>query len=92
MENRIWDEDKLGVVESIFGIIDQLIIDPCVMDEMKHYHRNLAVAFYDYKRAYNKVQDDCMLRVYRWIGIPDEVIKMISNLMELWKTRAKGKR
>ena len=28
-----------------------------------------------------------MLRVYRWIGIPDEVIKLISNLMELWKTR-----
>ena len=28
-----------------------------------------------------------MLRVYQWIGIPDEVIKLISNLMELWKTR-----
>ena len=28
-----------------------------------------------------------MLRVYRWIGIPDEVINLISNLMELWKTR-----
>ena len=28
-----------------------------------------------------------MLRVYPWIGIPDEVIKLISNLMELWKTR-----
>ena len=37
-----------------------------------------------------------MLRVYKWIGIPDEVIKLISNLMELWKTRAelwnKGKK
>ena len=28
-----------------------------------------------------------MLRVYKWIGIPDEVIRLISNLMELWKTR-----
>ena len=28
-----------------------------------------------------------MLRVCRWIGIPDEMIKLISNLMELWKTR-----
>ena len=27
-----------------------------------------------------------MLRVYKWIGIPDEVIKLILNLMELWKT------
>ena len=28
-----------------------------------------------------------MLRLYQWIGIPGEVIKLISNLMELWKTR-----
>ena len=37
-----------------------------------------------------------MLRVYKWIGIRDEVIKLISNLMELWKTRleiwSKGKK
>ena len=28
-----------------------------------------------------------MLRLYKWIGIPDEVIELISNLMELRKTR-----
>ena len=54
---------------------------------MKQYHRNLVVAFYDYRKAYDKVHHDRMLRVYRWVGIPDEVIKLVSNLMELWKTR-----
>ena len=39
-----------------------------------------------YKKAYDKVHHDWMLRVYKWIGIPDEVIKLILNLMELWKT------
>ena len=66
------------------------------MEEVKQHHRNLAVAFCDYKKAYDKVHHDWMLRVYQWIGIPDEVIKLISNLMELWKTRleiwSKGKR
>ena len=28
-----------------------------------------------------------MLTVYKWIGITDEVIRLILNLMELWKTR-----
>ena len=28
-----------------------------------------------------------MLAVYKWIGITDEVIRLILNLMELWKTR-----
>ena len=57
------------------------------MEEVKQYHRNLAVTFYDYKKVYDKVHHDWMLRVYKRIGIPDEVIKLISNLMELWKTR-----
>ena len=50
---------------------------------MKQYHRNLAVAFYNYKNAYDKVHHDWMLRLYTYIGIADEVIKLISNLMEL---------
>ena len=87
IENEIWDEGQLGTVEGVLGTVDQLIIDRCIMDEVKQYHRNLAVAFYDYKKAYDKAHHDWMLRVYRWIGIPDEVIKLISSLMELWKTR-----
>ena len=87
MENEIWDEGQLGAVEGVLGTVDQLIIDRCIMEEVKQYHRNLAVAFYDYKKAYDKVHHDWMLRVYRWIGIPQQVIKLISNLMQLWKTR-----
>ena len=87
MENEIWDQGQLGAVEGVLGTVDQLIIDRCIMEEVKHYHRNLAVAFYDYKKAYDKVDHHWMLRVYQWVGIPDEVIKLISNLIELWKTR-----
>ena len=81
MENEIWDEGQLGAVEGVLGTGDQLIIDRCIMEEVKQYHRNLAVAFYDYKKAYSKVYHDWMLKVYQWIGVPDEVIKLISNLM-----------
>ena len=51
IENEIWDEGQLGAVEGVLGTVDQLIIDRCIMDEVKQYHRNLAVAFYDYKKA-----------------------------------------
>ena len=53
------------------------------MEEVKQYHRNLAIAFYDYKNVYDKAHHEWMLRVYKWIGIPDEVLELISNLMEL---------
>ena len=58
MENDIWDEGQLGAVVGVLGTVDQLIIDRSIMEEVKTYHRNLAVAFYDYKKAYDKVHHD----------------------------------
>ena len=58
MKNEIWDAGQLGVVEGMLGMVDQLIIDRCIMEEVKQYHRNLAVAFHDYQKAYG-----------RWINI-----------------------
>ena len=77
MENEIWDEGQLWAVEGVLGTVDQKVIDQCIMEEVKQYHRNLAFRFYDYKKAYDKVHHDWMLRVCKWIGIPDEVIKLI---------------
>ena len=42
IENVIWDEGQLGAVEGVLGTIDQLIIDQCIMKEVKQYHRNLS--------------------------------------------------
>ena len=39
------------------------------------------------KKTYDKVHHDWMLRLYKWVGVPDEVIELISNLMKLRKTR-----
>ena len=58
------------------GTVNQLIIDRSIMEEMVTRHRNLAVAFYDYKKTYDKVHHDWMLRVYKWIGILDNVITL----------------
>ena len=85
--NEIWDEGQLGAVEGVLGTVDQLIIDRCIMEEVKQYQRNLAVAFYDYKKAYDMVHHDWMIRVYEWIGIQRNVIQLIKELMDRWKTK-----
>ena len=87
MENYIWDEGQLGAVVGVLSTVGQLIIDRSVMEEVKTYHRNLAVVFYDYKKAYDKLYHDWMLRVYKWTGIPDNVITLLNSLMRKWKTR-----
>ena len=85
--NEIWDEGQLGAVEGVLGMVDQLIIDRCIIEDIKQHHRNLAVAFYDYNKAYDKVHHDWMICVYDWIGIPRNVIRLIVDLMSKWKTR-----
>ena len=57
------------------------------MDEVRDQQRNLAVAFYDYQKAYDMVRHDWMIRVYQWMGVPQKVVNVISILMEGWKTR-----
>ena len=65
------------------GTVDQLnrSINRCIMDKVKQHHDNLAVAFYDYKKAYDKVHHDWMIRVYEWIRMPRGVIKLFKELM-----------
>ena len=40
--NTIWDEGQIETVEGVLGMVDQLIIDRCIMEEVKQYHRNQA--------------------------------------------------
>ena len=88
--NEIWD-GQLGAVEGVLGMVDQFIIDGSIIEEVKQYHLNLTVAFYDYKKAYNKVHHDWMIRVYDFIGIPKDIIKLIMDLMNNWKTHQERK-
>ena len=87
MENKIWDEGQLGAVDGVVGTVDQLIIDKSIIGEVKTYHRNLAVAFYDYNKACHKVHHNWMLGVYKGIRIRGNVITLLSSIMRKWKTR-----
>ena len=58
IENNIWDEGQLGGVEGVLGTVDQLLIDACIMEEVKEHHMNIAVAYYGYKKAYDKVHHE----------------------------------
>ena len=58
MENDIWDEGQLGAVVGVLGTVDQLITVRSIMEEVKTYRQNLAVAFYDYRKAYDNIHHD----------------------------------
>ena len=84
---RFGTEIRWGHAKMFLGTVDQLLIDNCIMEEVRIHKRNLAVAYYDYRKAYDMVHHDWMLRVYEWMGIPKSVCKVIEQLMVRWKTR-----
>ena len=57
------------------------------MDKVRNQQRNLAVAFYDYQKAYDMVGHDWMIKVYQWMRVPQKIVNVIVKLMEGWKTR-----
>ena len=87
--NNIRDKSQLGRCSGsgVLGTVDQLVIDNAKMDEVREKQRNLAVAFYDYQKAYDMVRHDWMLRVYRWMEVPEKVVNVIGKLTSGWKTR-----
>ena len=51
----------------LLGTVDQLVIDNAIMDEVREKQMNLAVAFYDYQKAYDMVRHDgCSEYTDRW--------------------------
>ena len=52
------------------------------MEEVKTYHRNLAMAFPDYTETYDKANHDWTQRVYNWMGVPENMIALLSKLMK----------
>ena len=87
MKINISEKVQSGPVARVLCTVDHLIIDRSITEEVKTDHRNLAVSFYDCKKANAKVYHDWMLRVYKWIGISGNVITLVSLLMRKWKRR-----
>ena len=85
--NGMWDKGQLGTGSGVLGTVDQLLVDNAIMDEVRNSKRNLAVAFYDYQKAYDMARHDWMLRVYEWMGIPASILNVLNKLMSGWKTR-----
>ena len=87
VKNKIWDECQMGTQSGVLGTIDQLIVDNCIMEEVKEHKRNLVVAYYDYKKAYDRVYHDWMLMVYKWMALKDKVCEVLEKIMSMWKTK-----
>ena len=47
--NNLWDEQQKGTRSNIMGTADNLLVDRCMLEEVKEYQRTAAAAYYDYQ-------------------------------------------
>ena len=87
LRNCLWDGQQLGTTSDVVGTVDQLLVDECIMQQVKQKHLNLCVTYYDYKKAYDMVRHDWMLRVFNWMGVPKGLIVLLRKIMSVWKIR-----
>ena len=85
--NHLWDENQFGTRDKVLGTVDLLLVDQFIMEEVKNHCRDLSIAYYDYKKAYDFVHHDWINMVFEWMRLDFAVRKVISRMMDGWKTR-----
>ena len=50
---NLWDEQQKRTRSNIMGTADNLLVDRCMLEEVKEHQRTAAAANYDYQKAYD---------------------------------------
>ena len=67
------------------GTAELLYIDQHILDENKTRRKNLAMAWIDYKKAYDMVPQSWIIHCIKMYKISQEVINFIENTMQTWR-------
>ena len=86
-ENDIWDQRQLGTESGVLGTIDHILVDKCMLEEIREHMRKAALCYGDYKKAYDMVLHGWMDMVFGWMGFSEKVLKLVKCLRQGWKTR-----
>ena len=68
------------------GTKDQLLIDKMVLADCKRKHKNLAMAWVDYKKAYDMVPHSWIIESLKMAQVAENIITFLQNSMVNWKT------
>ena len=78
-------EAQKGCHKGSRGIAELLYIDQHILNESKTRWKNLAMAWIDYKKAYDMVLQNWIINCLKMCKISDEVRNFIKKTMKTWK-------
>ena len=85
--NHLLPEEQKGCRRKSKGTKDQLLIDKTILKDCRKRKANLAMAWIDYRKAYDLIPHSWILECLDMIGIADNVRSFIGKSMKKWKLR-----
>ena len=81
----LFPDEQKGCCKGSRGIAELLYIDQHILDESKTRRNNLAMAWIDYKKAYDMVPHSWIINSLKMYKISDEVINFIDKTRKTWR-------
>ena len=84
-DENLLPEEQQGCRRKSRGTKDQLLIDKTILKDCRKRRTNLAMAWIDYRKAYDFVPHSWILECLDMLGIADNVRSFLEKSMKKWK-------
>ena len=85
-DNNLLRDEQKGYRKLSRGTKDQLLIDKAILKEAKKREKRIAMAWVEYKKAYDMVPHSWLLEVTDMLGVAGNVRGLLEGSMGKWKT------
>ena len=84
-QRSLLPEEQKGCRKGSRGTGDLLYIDRMLLQEVKRRNKNLAMAWIDYRKAYDLVPHSWILECLENLGVNEEIGRIVKESMKSWK-------
>ena len=86
-ENSILPQEQKGCKRNSYGCKDQLLINKMILENCRKKNRNLSTAWIDYKKAFDRVPHEWILKAIELYKISPIISNFLRTSMTKWQTR-----
>ena len=86
-ENNLITEEQAAGKRGSWGCTDELLVNKMICKEVTVNRRNLITVWLDYRKAFDSVPHDWVIKSLQLAKVPTIIIQAIQSLMNKWKTR-----
>jgi len=84
--NKLFPLEQKGCKKGSYGCKDQLLINRMLMENCQRNHRNLSMAWIDYRKAFDSVPHGWILKALEIFKLSPTIINFLQHSMGLWNT------